>query len=205
MDKDILNTVIAELTVAYMAAGRSCSEDNLNVVAQSLTASIPFATAEEVHEAFRRSKEVQDIPTQRTLSEALRNHRAEAPAPSTAPQLTYRNPLETWLPSDPIRKAINTRLAISNYCAAVGDKLYSEYCHVSTHVKDHAGRWTYSAPEKVEAFEATIKQAIRKLYPKYWRKCVCSTGYPEGAPIDLALSPPTVPEFRAMLAHEAHA
>ena len=204
MDNDILNTVIAELTVAYMAAGRSCSEENLNVVAQSLTGSIPFANAEEVHEAFRRSKEVQDIPTQRTLSEALRNHRAEAPAPSTAQRIEYRNPLETWLPSDPIRKAINTHLAIRNYCAAVGDKLYAEYCKVCTHVKDHTGRWTYSAPEKVDAFEATIKQAIRKLYPKYWRKCACAAGYPEGANMDLALSAPSVREFKAMLLHEAH-
>ena len=203
MDNDILNTVIAELTVAYMAAGRSCSEENLNVVANSLISAIPFATPEEVHEAFRRSKEVQDIPTQRTLSEALRNHRAEAPAQSTAPQIEYRNPLEPWLPSDLMRKRINLITAMKNYCAAVRDELYQEYCRVHVHTKVE-GRWKFANPERVREFDAPIKQAIHDLYPKYWRKCVCAAGYPTDGLMNIGLAAPTVTEFKAMLAHEQH-
>ena len=205
MDNDILNTVIAELTVAYMAAGRSCSEENLNVVANSLISAIPFATPEEVHETFRRSKEVQDIPTQRTLSEALRNHRAEStPYSSTAPQLEYRNPREAWLPSDTLHRRINLNTAIRNYCAAVSDSLYKEYCKVHARVKDSVGRWTFGNPDRVETFEAPIKETLRDLYRKYWRKCVCAAGYPENAPYNLGLTPPTVREFKAMLVHEQH-
>ena len=67
------------------------------------------------------------------------------------------------------------------------------------------GKPVFDRPERVEAFEAPIKETIRDLYRKYWRKCACAAGYPEDAPFNLGLSAPTVTEFRAMLAHESHA
>ena len=204
MIEDIVTSVSEELTLAYIQAGKHIDSANVLIVAKSLCENIPFADSTEVHEAFRRSKEVQDIPTQRTLSEALRNHRAEAPAPSTAPAIEYRNPLEPWLPSDLMRKRINLITAMKNYCAAVSDELYQEYCRVHVTKKADGGHIRFVNPEKVEAFDAPIKDTLRALYKKYWRKCVCSAGYPENELLNLGLSAPTIPEFRAMLYHEQH-
>ena len=205
MIEDIVTSVSEELTLAYIQAGKHIDSANVLIVAKSLCENIPFADSTEVHEAFRRSKDMQDIPTQRTLSEALRNHRAEStPYSSTAPQLEYRNPREAWLPSDTLHRRINLNTAIRNYCAAVSDSLYKEYCKVHARVKDSVGRWTFGNPDRVETFEATIKETLRDLYRKYWRKCVCAAGYPENAPYNLGLTPPTVREFKAMLVHEQH-
>ena len=204
--EEIATSVVNELTIAYMQAGSHISADNALSVAKSLCESIDFNGVEEVKASFRRAKMVTDIPTQRTLAEALRNHRAEStPVAFAAPQLEHRNPREPWLPSDTLGKRINLCTAIKNYCAAVSDALYMEYCKVHTHHKDGTGRWVFDSPDRVETFEAPIKETLKKLYRKYWRRCSCAAGYPEGAPYNLGLAAPTVQEFRAMLAHESHA
>ena len=93
-----------------------------------------------------------DIPTQRTLAEALANARAEStPIASSAPAIDYRNPLETWLPTENIRRRINLVQAMKNYCAAVSDSLYMEYCKTHAHYKDSPGstgsiRWIWTVP-----------------------------------------------------------
>lgn len=205
MGSEIIQTIVAEISMAYLSANKTISETSMNAVAQSLHDALKFNSPAEVHEAFRRAKMVADIPTQRTLAEVLRNHRAESNiAPTSAPKIENRNPRAPWLPSDTLGKRINLCTAIKNYCAAVSDALYMEYRKVHTRHRDGNGKPVFDRPERVEAFEAPIKETIRDLYRKYWRKCACAAGYPEGAPYNLGLSAPTVTEFRAMLAHEAH-
>lgn len=203
MDSEIIQTIVAEISMAYLAANKTISETNMNAVAQSLQDALKFSSPSEVHEAFRRAKMVCDIPTQRTLAEALANARAEStPIASSAPAIDYRNPLETWLPTENIRRRINLVQAMKNYCAAVSDALYMEYCKAHAHYKDENGKWRFVNPDKADTFDTRIKDTLRNLYRMYWRKCACAAGYPAEAPYNLGLVPPTVPEFKAMLYYE---
>lgn len=203
MEEKILAEVSEQLTVAYMQAGKKLTGENVAVVAKSLMDAVSFLSVDEVKDAFRRAKMMQDIPTQRTLAEALGNLRAESySSASYAPQIEYRDPREPWLPSDNFKKRINLCNAIKNYCAAVGDDLYLEYCRVHVKTRDNVGRVKFVNPDKVERFEAPIKDTLRDMYRKYWRKCSCAAGYPAEAPYNLGLVPPTVPEFKAMLYYE---
>ena len=77
MTQGIEKAVAAELTLAYMQAGRSISDKAVLVVANSLSAALDFSDEEEVREAFRRARDVVDVPTQRYLKDALSNYRAE--------------------------------------------------------------------------------------------------------------------------------
>lgn len=206
MEEKILAAITEQLTVAYMQAGKKITGENVAVVAKSIMDSIDFASVEEVRESFRRAKMVQDIPTQRTLAEALANNRAETyTQTSSLPLIEHNDPRSAWIPTDTLHRRVNLCQAIRNYCAAVSDALYMEYCKVHTHHKDGTGRWVFDSPDRVETFEAPIKETLKKLYRKYWRRCACAAGYPEGAPYNLGLAAPTVTEFRAMLAHESHA
>jgi hypothetical protein len=92
---------------------------------------------------------------------------------------------------------------MKNYCAAVSDTLYAEYCRVHVHTKVE-DKWKFVNPEKVKEFDAPIKRIIHDLYPKYWRKCSCAAGYPEDAKMNLGLSAPTVLEFKAMIYYEQY-
>jgi len=202
-NEELATAVVNELTLAYMQAGSHISADNALNVAKSLCEAIDFKSVDEVKAAFRRAKMVTDIPTQRTLADALKNHRAEStPIASSAPAIDYRNPLETWLPTENIRRRINLVQAMKNYCAAVSDALYMEYCKTHAHYKDENGKWRFVNPDKVYTFDTPIKDTLRNLYRKYWRKCSCAAGYPAEAPYNLGLVPPTVPEFKAMLYYE---
>lgn len=205
--EEIANAVVAELTLAYMQAGGHISTENSLAVAKSLCEALGFANADEVHEAFRRAKEVQDIPTQRTLSEALKNHRAETlPKPDRKVQrIEYRKRRDAWLPTDTMRRSINLQTAIKNYCAALGGEHYREYCRThATSCEKHQDcrtvRWLDD--ERALAFDEPIKDRLRTLYTKYWRMLPASIGYPEDERLNLGLMPPSVDEFRVMIANE---
>jgi hypothetical protein len=203
-NEELAAAIVSELTLAYMQAGSHISADNALQVAKSYCEEMDFRDLTEVHEAFRRAKTVADIPTQRTLSEALKNYRAETLTPKTgAPALEYKDPRAAWLPADLMRKRINLITAMKNYCAAVSDTLYAEYCRVHVHTKVE-DKWKFVNPEKVKEFDAPIKRIIHDLYPKYWRKCSCAAGYPEDAKMNLGLSAPTVLEFKAMIYYEQY-
>jgi hypothetical protein len=203
-NEELAAAIVSELTLAYMQAGSHISADNALQVAKSYCEEMDFRDLTEVHEAFRRAKTVADIPTQRTLSEALKNYRAETLTPKTgAPALEYKDPRAAWLPADLMRKRINLINAMKNYCAAVSDTLYAEYCRVHVHTKVE-DKWKFVNPEKVKEFDAPIKRIIHDLYPKYWRKCSCAAGYPEDAKMNLGLSAPTVLEFKAMIYYEQY-
>jgi hypothetical protein len=203
-NEELAAAIVSELTLAYMQAGSHISADNALQVAKSYCEEMDFRDLTEVHEAFRRAKTVADIPTQRTLSEALKNYRAETLTPKTgAPALEYKDPRAAWLPADLMRKRINLITAMKNYCAAVSDTLYAEYCRVHVHTKVE-DKWKFVNPEKVKEFDAPIKRIIHDLYPKYWRKCSCAAGYPKDAKMNLGLSAPTVLEFKAMIYNEQY-
>lgn len=82
MDK-IVTAIHEQLALSYAQAGRVIPT-NVAIIAASLQDALQFSTVEEVHNAFRRARDMADIPTQRVLKEALTNHRQEnLPQPSS--------------------------------------------------------------------------------------------------------------------------
>ena len=79
MDK-IVNAIREQLILSYTQAGRVVPT-TVGVVAAALQDALQFSTVEEVHNAFRRARDMADIPTQRVLKEALTNHRHETTPP----------------------------------------------------------------------------------------------------------------------------
>lgn len=75
MDK-IIDSIVDDLTLSYTAACRTVPT-TVRVIATSLQTALNFASPDEVHFAFKRARDVADIPTQRVLRDALDNHRAE--------------------------------------------------------------------------------------------------------------------------------
>lgn len=79
MDK-IVNAIREQLILSYTQAGRVVPT-TVGVVAAALQDALKFSNVEEVHNAFRRARDMADIPTQRVLKEALTNHRQETTPP----------------------------------------------------------------------------------------------------------------------------
>ena len=76
MNFHIVNAIHQELTLSYTQAARVVPS-TIDVVAASLADALDFSDVQEVHDTFKRARNMEDIPTQRVLKEALRNHRAE--------------------------------------------------------------------------------------------------------------------------------
>lgn len=76
MNFDIVNAVHQELTLSYTQAARVVPS-TIDVVAASLADALDFSNVQEVHDTFKRARNMEDIPTQRVLKEALKNYRAE--------------------------------------------------------------------------------------------------------------------------------
>ena len=207
MDEKILAAITEQLTVAYMQAGKKLTGENVAVVAKSLMDAVGFRSVDEVKDSFRRAKMVQDIPTQRTLAEALANHRAETYSQtSSLPLIENADPRAAWLPKSQMKRNINMMTAIKNLSAAISDREYMEYCKVHVTKTERRGDKevaVYANLEAALAFDRPKKAMLEDLYMKYWRKCSCAAGYPANAPLNHGLTPPTVPEFRAMLHYEA--
>lgn len=206
MDEKILAEISEQLTVAYMQAGKKLTGENVAVVAKSIMDAIGFASVEEVRESFRRAKMMQDIPTQRTLAEALANHRAEtySQAPSL-PLIENRDPRSAWLPKSQMLRNINMMTAIKNLSAAISDREYMEYCKVHVTKTERRGDKVvavYANLEAALAFDRPKKAMLEDLYEKYWRLLPMDQGYPKDAPLNHGLTPPSVPNFKVMLARE---
>lgn len=207
MYEKILAAITEQLTVAYMQAGKKLTGENVAVVAKSLMDAVGFRSVDEVKDSFRRAKMVQDIPTQRTLAEALANHRAETYSQtSSLPLIENADPRAAWLPKSQMKRNINMMTAIKNLSAAISDREYMEYCKVHVTKTERRGDKdvaVYANLEAALAFDRPKKKMLEDLYMKYWRKCSCAAGYPANAPLNHGLTPPTVPEFRAMLHYES--
>jgi hypothetical protein len=207
MEEKILAAITEQLTVAYMQAGKKLTGENVAVVAKSLMDAVGFRSVDEVKDSFRRAKMVQDIPTQRTLAEALANHRAESYSQTSAlPLIENADPRAAWLPKSQMKRNINMMTAIKNLSAAISDREYMEYCKVHVTKTERRGDKevaVYANLEAAMAFDRPKKKMLEDLYMKYWRKCSCAAGYPANAPLNHGLTPPTVPEFKAMLHYES--
>lgn len=206
-NEEIANAVVNELTLAYMQAGSKIGSANALDVAKSICESLDFKDADEVKAAFRRAKMMQDIPTQRTLAEALANHRAETYSQtSSLPLIENADPRSAWLPKDQMKRNINMMNAIRNLSAAISEREYIEYCKV--HLTKKVRRGDRDVPvyvnlEAALAFDRPKKAMLEDLYKKYWRMLPIARGYPKDAPLNHGLTPPTVPQFRIMLENEA--
>lgn len=75
MDK-IVEAIHQQLILSYTQAGRVVPT-TIGVVAAALQDALQFSSVDEVHKAFRKARDMADIPTQRVLKEALTNHRQE--------------------------------------------------------------------------------------------------------------------------------
>lgn len=83
MDK-IVEAIHQQLILSYTQAGRVVPT-TVGVVAAALQDALQFSNVEEVHNAFRRARDMADIPTQRVLKDALTNHRHET-TPENKPE-----------------------------------------------------------------------------------------------------------------------
>ena len=207
MDEKILAEISEQITVAYMQAGKKLTGENVAVVAKSLMDAVGFRSVDEVKDSFRRAKMVQDIPTQRTLAEALANHRAETYSQTPSlPLIENADPRAAWLPKSQMRRNINMMTAIKNLSAAISDREFMEYCKVHVTKTERRGDKevaVYANLEAALAFDRPKKAMLEDLYMKYWRMLPVANGYPADAPLNHGLIPPTVPQFRVMLEHEA--
>jgi hypothetical protein len=100
----------------------------------------------------------------------------------------------------------NMMTAIRNLSAAISDREYSEYCKVHLTRKERRGDKevpVYVNESAALAFDRPKKAMLEDLYRKYWRMLPVAKGYPADAPLNHGLIPPTVPQFRVMLEHEA--
>lgn len=192
LEEEINDAIYKELVLSYTQAGRVVPT-TLAVVSKSLTESLKFSNVEEVHEAFRRARDMADIPTQRVLKEALANHRAENYSDPEADRkaIAYRDPREAWLPKNPVMRAVNRAEAVKNYCIACGGNAYWRLCDAKARGKEAYG-----------AFMAQVMAVVARLYSKYWRSCPIANGYPANAEVTLELIPATVDDFHNMFAME---
>lgn len=87
MDNKIVTAIHEQLALSYAQAGRVVPT-SVAIIAASLQDALQFNDVDEVHNAFRRARDMADIPTQRVLKEALTNHRREN-MPQPAPAIVY--------------------------------------------------------------------------------------------------------------------
>ena len=192
-NNDITTAIQNELAICYEHIGRKAPE-SLPIIAASLQEAIKFSSPEHVHNVFMRAKDIESIPTQKTLKECCRNYSEEVlkyRGAGNAQAIEYRDPCEAWLPKSDIIKRINLNVAIANYCIACGGNSYANLCSARVRGK-----------EAYEAFMRGIKDILRNLYTKYWRKCPIANGYPYNAKLNLGLIPPSVEDLRNMFAME---
>jgi hypothetical protein len=192
MNEETVKAIAAELTKAYLMAHRTVPASSLEAVSASIADAVPAITAQNAHDVFRRAMQVEAIPTVPTLVTAAKNHIAESyRETSNTPSIEYRDPCEAWLPKSDVIKRINLNEAIKNYCIACGGNSYANLCSARARGK-----------EAYEAFTRGIKDTLRNLYTKYWRKCPIANGYPFDAKLNLGLIPPSVDDFRRMFEDE---
>lgn len=194
LEEEIHDAIYKELVLSYTQAGRVVPT-TLAIVSKSITESLKFSNVEEVHEAFRRARDMADIPTQKVLKEALTNHRAEsygAIQGDGPKEIEYKDPRAAWLPKNPVMRSINEMEAVKNYCIACGGNAYWRLFEAKSMGKEAFG-----------AFMAQAKAVVARLYAKYYRSCPLANGYPATAPVSLQLIPATVEDFRRMFEIEA--
>lgn len=205
---DITKAIVDELTLSYAACGRTPSMA-LGAVAESMQKALGFSSSDHVHKVFQKARFIENIPTQRTLADCMRNYSEEVlkyTTNETSGAIEYENPVRNWMPDSEVNRRVNVTTAIKNYCMAVGEKSYSEYCKIHLTDTNEAGgrkvvKWKF--PEKVRAFDEPIREYLKYLFSRYLRMTPQYKGFPARSTPELGMIPPSVREIRIMLAEEA--
>jgi len=214
MNDEIIKAINKELTICYIALGRKVPEE-ISLVSITISESVPFSSVDNVHEIFTKAKDIESIPTQKTLKECWKNYGEEwlkyHGEINDAKAIGYEDPLSAWIPKSEVARRVNQQEAIKNYCIAHSNEMYNEYvrCHI-TITKDNlvfgekkkSVEWLY--PDKVYAFEKPIKDYLLYIYGKYLRIMKQYVGYPADAEISLSIQPPSVTQFKTILERETN-
>ena len=147
MDKTI-EAIHQQLILSYTQAGRVVPT-TIGVVAAALQDAIQFNDVGEVHDAFRRARDMADIPTQRVLKEALTNHRRE-----NLPQPRQETMIEDNSPGKKLAKNDETTYIMATQA------LCGIYFGIDM---DYARKF-------VERFEADPRNAECVAYQRAWLK-----------------------------------
>lgn len=208
MEQEVINKIVEEMSLCYESIGRK-TPGLITIIAASLQDAIHFSSIEQVHEIFKRAKDIESIPTQKTLNECLKNYGEEwlkyEGEKTKQKSIEYSDPRSAWLPKDDIKKRINLIEAIKNYCDAIGGDMPYQYMITHRTITEKRGdkkvvKW--ENPEKVAAFDQPIKEYLRYLYTKCWRSIPIANGYPAEAKLNLGLISPSINEFKTMLKAE---
>lgn len=208
MNDEIVKSIYDEMALSYECAGRK-SPDSLLIVAGSIQDAVKFANVKQVHEIFKRARDVETIPTQRVLKECLKNYGEEFlkySQDSDEPKsIEYTDRRSAWLPSDSLRRAVNTQTAIKHYCDAIGGEMPLRYMRThATRTEQRNGRKcaVWENTDAVTAFDEPIKEYVLFLYNKYLRQIPFFHGFPVDGEIEIGIIPPTIDEFKTILKAE---
>ena len=119
-EQPIINQIQNELALCYEHLGRKIPE-TITIIAGAIQEALQFSDPEQVHEIFKRAKDIESIPTQKTLKECMRNYSEEVLKYRNAnanTSIEYNDPCAAWLPHEPVKKAINCNEAVKNYSVA---------------------------------------------------------------------------------------
>lgn len=150
MDK-IVTAIHEQLALSYASAGRVVPT-NVAIIAASLQDALQFSNVEEVHNAFRRARDMADIPTQRVLKEALTNHRRETTPPPARETLIEDNYIGHKIPTSEQRAYL---WAAHSICGTI-PKISNDR-------------------EIIEKFEADPKNAEFVEYQRGWMRSFLAT------------------------------
>lgn len=201
----IIDIIKEELTYSYAQSARVINSEAIVGVSENLARDLHFNDKSEVREAFRRAREIQDVPTQRTLSEALKNHRAEhctqAIENNGNTLKIARSSVSAWLPDNPEIRKINVLEAVKNLCIAQGLRMYDRLCELSVY-----SNGAYVFADKRREFVREKIENVVYLYRKYLRLTPMYATFPKDVETnDPRMKPATVQDFRWFLAMEAEA
>jgi len=209
ISQNIIDRITEEMSLCYESIGRK-APDSVSMVAVSIADAISFSDEEQVHETFKRAKDIEPIPSQRTLKECFKNFGEEvmkydAHQADDLTSIEYSDPRSAWLPKEDVKKRVNLMNAIKNYCDAVGGRMAYEYiqthkCTVEKHGDRKVVKW--KNPDAVAAFDNPIKDYLLYLYKKYLTHTQQYKGFPEGALLNLGMTPPTIEDLKIMLKAE---
>lgn len=209
-NNEIIAQIKNELTVCYEHLGRKAPE-SLPIIAASLQEAIGFSNPEQAHRIFSKAKDIESIPTQKTLKECLRNYGEEflkyqSGATADAVAIEYTDPRAAWLPKEPLLRRINFHESAKRYCIALdrlngNDKAYGEFRHCYAMTKE-GERYVYVRPEAARAYDERMRRTLTDLYEHYWRLLPFAKGYPANMGLSLGLMPPTVDNYMVMFKRE---
>lgn len=195
----ILKAVTDEMTLSYTAAGRVVPT-TLSVVAASLADAIDFKDEAMVHAAFKKARDTEAIPLQRTLKGIVDSMRR---IETSEAMIEYSDPRWPWLPKSDLMRKTNFDLAVMRLCIAQGEKEYKRYIDCTLTRYDEHRHVVFANPKAAREFLMEKQEYIKYLYEKYIRTTPEYKTFPANAKLNYGILPPEVYQFREMLDKEA--